>query len=489
MKTILSSVLMLLGGLSVQAQITIPSSTLPALGDKLRYSWAYDQGTFDMVTAPGFDLTWNFTGLTADENITEEYLSPSEGVYAARFPTANLMTRNAAGEERYFIVSASGLRELGFTKSTLFGEPFTVVYDYTWKGAFPDPGLNERFTPLNFFDTYARHASILEGYKFSEMPPALQNAWLAAGLTTTDSIRLRYSYDNFYSVNANGTLTIPGPNGEFPVLRMNTTQFSEGRVDAHVIPLGWLDITDLTMQYIPASIASIGIDTIGAHTFFNDVTKEEIARITLDSQGRPHHVRFKNNASPACFDPDLVNATLNDNPLAAGEYLASQTLQSAGRVATGTTVQFVAGLSIALQPGFKAEAGSAFTARIDNCPSNSALLSLTENSVVSPVSFQTDPPVSNDIPRLLKAEGRLNVYPNPVRTTAKIDYALSEPGPVWMGIADANGRLLIVLEQTEWQEAGNYSLDWTPTDSGPGTFYVLLKMNEGVVSKKLVLIK
>ena len=58
--------------------ITVPSTTLPALGDKLRYSWAYNQATFDMVTAPGFDLTWNFSGLTADENPTEEYLSPGQ---------------------------------------------------------------------------------------------------------------------------------------------------------------------------------------------------------------------------------------------------------------------------------------------------------------------------------------------------------------------------------------------------------------------------
>ena len=90
---------------------------------------------------------------------------------------------------------------------------------------------------------------------------------------------------------------------------------------------------------------------------------------------------------------------------------------------------------------------------------------------------------------MIKAEGRLSVYPNPLRTTAKIEYALSEPGPVWMTIADANGRLLQVLEQTDWKEAGSYALDWTPGDSSPGMFYELLKMSEGVVSRKMVLMK
>jgi hypothetical protein len=485
MKNILSSILMLLASLSLPAQITVPSSTLPALGDVLRYSWAYDQATFDMITPPGFDLTWDFSGLTADESISEVFMDPSLGQYAFRFPTANLMTRNAAGEERYYVVSSSGLKLIGWTENTLFGQAFTVVYDFTRNGKIPNGGLNERFTPLNFFDTYSQSANVLEGYRFNELPLALRNAYLAAGLTTTDSVRLRYSYNNFHSVNAYGTLTIPGQNGPYPVLRMGTTQYREGRIDGHVIPLGWLDITDITMQYFPASIASLGIDTTGLHTFFNDVTKEEIARITLDAQGRPHDVRFKNNAPAGCFDPDLVNATLNGNPIAAGNYAASQTITSAGRVAAGSTVNFTAGIGISLQPGFIAEAGSTFTAKVISCPANAAPLIVTEN----PAASLPRPVDEEHIPRLLSAEGRLSIYPNPVRTSARIDYTLPESGPLWMGLADVNGRLLQVLESTEWQEAGSHSLDWTSPDSSPGLFYVLLKTSEGVVSRKMVLIK
>ena len=102
------------------------------------------------------------------------------------------------------------------------------------------------------------------------------------------------------------------------------------------------------------------------------------------------------------------------------------------------------------------------------------------------------PPNSHEdehIPRLLSAEGRLNVYPNPVRTSAKIEYALSGPGPVWMGVLDANGRLLQVLQNAEWEEAGSHFLDWMPTEGNSGLFFLILKTAEGVVSKKMVLIK
>ncbi|MCB0630584.1 MAG: T9SS type A sorting domain-containing protein [Saprospiraceae bacterium] len=491
MKSFLLPLLALLSSLGLQAQITVTSSTLPAIGDKLRYSWAYNQATFGMITPPGFDEVWDFTVLTADESIEEVYIDPSLGQYAYRFPGANIMTKNAAGEERYFVVSGSGLRLIGWTENKLFGEPFTVVYDFTRDGRIPNAGINERFTPLNFFDTYAQNANILEGYKFYDLPPALVNAYLAAGLTTTDSIRLRYSYSNFQSVNASGTLTIPGPNPQpqYPVLRQNTTQYREGRVDAHVIPLGWLDITDLTMQYFPASIANLGVDTTGAHTFFNDVVKEEIARITLNAEGRPHDVRFKNNTPPSCFDPDLVNATLNGDPIAPGNYAASQTITSAGRVATLTTVQFTAGIQIALQPGFIAEAGSGFTAKVINCPAGAAPLVITEDQEIARAPFPIGPTGQENIPRLLSAEGRLSIYPNPVHHSAKIDYSLSGPGPVWVGISDMNGRLLQALKATDWQEAGEYSVNWMPANSSPGVYYALLKTNEGVVSKKMVLIR
>ncbi|PHN05749.1 T9SS type A sorting domain-containing protein [Flavilitoribacter nigricans] len=474
-------------GLLLQAQITITSSTLPALGDQLKYSWAYDQATFGMITPPGFDLSWDFSGLTADESLTETFLAPDGGQYVYRFPGANLMTQNAAGEERYYLVSGSGLKLKGWTENNLFGEPFNIVYDYTWKGRLPNGGLDERITPLNFFDSYSQSASLLEGFKFSELPPAIRNAYLAAGLTTTDSVRIRSSISTFYAVNAYGTATIPSPDlpVPYPVLRLAVTQYKETRMDAHVIPLGWLDITDLSMQYFPASAATLGIDTSGFHIFLNDLTREEIARITLDSQGRPHHVRFKNEAPPGCFNPDLVDPTIDDDPIPSGNYAASQTITSAGRVADGSTVEFLAGIQVTLEPGFIAEAGSSFKASVIDCSPTLARSGPGEEPEIKPYSI---PP--GDLPGKTGVAGHLNIYPNPVHTSASIAYHLSSPGPVWLGISDSRGRLLQELETTNWQTAGTHVLEWTPPDRiAPGLFLVSLKTNEGLISKKMVWIR
>jgi hypothetical protein len=132
--------------LTSTAQITVTSSTLPALGDTLRYQWAYNQATNAMVTPPGFDLSWDFTGVTPSVAYDEIYRPPGEGQFAARFPTAHMVVIDPSGE-RYYQVNSAGLYLLGHTEKELFGFPFNVVYENR-------SPFRERITPLNFFDIY-----------------------------------------------------------------------------------------------------------------------------------------------------------------------------------------------------------------------------------------------------------------------------------------------------------------------------------------------
>ncbi len=298
MKNIFLFLLGAIGSIGATAQITIPSSTLPALGDTLRYAWAYNQGTFAMVTPPGFDQSWNFAGLTPNALFDEIYRAPGQGQFAAKFPTADLLVIDSVGE-RYYQVNSSGLYLLGYTEKNLFGYPFNVVYRN-------NPIFKERFVPLNFFDIYQQSTNNLEGFRFVDLPAGLKAAYLAAGFTTMDSIRLRVAISKLFTVDAYGVAVVPGPapQPQYPVLRQKTTQYREIRVDGKVAPLGWLDITDLTRQYVPGSNATLGVDTTGSHIFYNDLTKAAIALLTLDAEGRPVHVRYKNNAPAVCTTID-----------------------------------------------------------------------------------------------------------------------------------------------------------------------------------------
>jgi hypothetical protein len=294
MKNIFISMLSMACYLSSPAQITVTSTTLPALGDTLRYQWAYNQATNDMVTPPGFDLSWDFTGVTPGVAYDEIYRPPGEGQFAARFPTAHMVVIDPSGE-RYYQVNSAGLYLLGHTEKELFGFPFNVVYKNL--GTF-----RERITPLNFFDIYVESTVNFEFFRFVDLPAGLQDAYKAAGLTTMDSIRLTVSYQHVMAVNATGIATVPGPlpQPQYPVLRQNSTIYRTSLLEGRVAPLGWVNITDLTMKNIPSSRDKLEWDTSGLQIFFNNVTKAEIARITIDAKGNPVHVRYKNNLPAAC---------------------------------------------------------------------------------------------------------------------------------------------------------------------------------------------
>jgi len=278
----------------LRAQITVPPATLPALGDVLHYGVAQNQANNSMITPPGFGISWDFSGLFTNLTYGEGYWSPAQGQFAAKFPTANLLVVEN-DEERYYQVTAAGLDLLGYTEKQLFGYPFTVLYQL-------HSAYRERIAPLNFFDVHATSTASISGFKFSELPPGLQAAYLAAGVNA-DSIRLRTSRSKIFSVDASGTLTIPGidPKPVYNVLRQKHTEYRERRVDAKVAPLGWLDITDITIQYVPGAISQLAIDTLGMHRFFDAVSKEIIFSFSIDAKGRPSgDVRYKNNLPVPC---------------------------------------------------------------------------------------------------------------------------------------------------------------------------------------------
>lgn len=67
------------------------------------------------------------------------------------------------------------------------------------------------------------------------------------------------------------------------------------------------------------------------------------------------------------------NLVLNENPIANGTYESESQILSAGRVASGSSVSFVAGTVIDLQDGFDAENGADFTAEISTSTTASSV--------------------------------------------------------------------------------------------------------------------
>ena len=62
-------------------------------------------------------------------------------------------------------------------------------------------------------------------------------------------------------------------------------------------------------------------------------------------------------------------------------------------------------------------------------------------------------------------------YPNPFGQTARIGYALAQPGTARLAVYDLLGREVAVLEDSR-REAGTFTATWTPSAQASGVYFV-----------------
>ncbi|MFH1120748.1 MAG: T9SS type A sorting domain-containing protein [Bacteroidota bacterium] len=80
----------------------------------------------------------------------------------------------------------------------------------------------------------------------------------------------------------------------------------------------------------------------------------------------------------------------------------------------------------------------------------------------------------------------LSVYPNPGRDDLKIAYILTDPSPVQVTICDMHGRVLYIYNENNIVPEGEYSLTPEFNTTGPGVLTVILRINSGILVKKII---
>lgn len=271
--------------LQLSAQITVPASIFPAAGDVLQYVQAANPGTaISLFTPPGFDQFWDLSALTPASAFEVSYRPASEGNFSDAFPTATMVVSSGTDED-YYRSSSTKFELLGRASTTVGGLPLNAIY-------YNIPVFAERHAPLNVFDIFPQSTSNFLAWSFSEIP---NGAFSLPAFP--DSVRFRISKQFIETVDAWGTLRLPGalPQSEFSVLRLKRTLYREQRIDAKIPPLGWLDVTDDVIQSGLAWAPLFGVDTVVTHHYFNDVSKEEIAVLTFNNaQNAVISVVYKN---------------------------------------------------------------------------------------------------------------------------------------------------------------------------------------------------
>ena len=142
----------------------------------------------------------------------------------------------------------------------------------------------------------------------------------------------------------------------------------------------------------------------------------------------------------------------------AGRYeeQAIETIEAVNIVGMGTTVDYTAGQSVALLPGFEAKAGSVFTAEI------------------KPVTGKREVSL------------QLKAFPNPFEESTTIQYTLPADGKVTVWVIDLQGKVVDQLLKGENQAAGEHKLEWKPKAVPVGVYNPIVEVDNQRVIGRLV---
>lgn len=177
-----------------------------------------------------------------------------------------------------------------------------------------------------------------------------------------------------------------------------------------------------------------------------------------------------------------VMVEINNHPIPSGMHQANNTISSEGMIPSGEPlVTFQAGSVIILEPGFHAQAGSQFIAKIDSCG-------------VSPSGILPEMPATarqlTSIPTIEQPKTiDLNIFPNPFRQQTQIGIQLPQRERISLLVYDGYGRLVRSFYLNEWQEAGDYQVTFEANEFVSGVFTVVLQTRNDLVSKRVILVR
>lgn len=302
--------LALLSALSLHAtaQITISAATFPVVGDTFRYAIDLDpSSSIDFITPPGGNQLWDFSGLKFSQTNQTIFLPPAQGTGFSSFPGADLLTKVQGGAETYFNVTTGAntrVELMGFVGGG------TIPFAPNALGRFT-PALVDRRAPLTYGSASALTSNLTIPFSVNDLPPFFDT--LISGVPGgqfVDSIRVKVRFDLVDTVDAWGSLKIPGLAIPIPVLREKQVEKSTTTMEARVAPIPtfgtWIDIT----TFLGGSGFGnfLGADSSVTFRYLSDVHKEELVAVTANfALDTIQTVRFKNIAVLTSA-PDVADA-------------------------------------------------------------------------------------------------------------------------------------------------------------------------------------
>lgn len=177
-----------------------------------------------------------------------------------------------------------------------------------------------------------------------------------------------------------------------------------------------------------------------------------------------------------CSTTDLI---LQNEANKSTTYTASETILSTSLIKPDSIVNYIAGSSILLKSGFQAKTGSSFRALIIDC---------------TPILNLHNLPSSLSLVNKLAPDNKINekinfdISPNPTSDQTTINFSIPSQQLVKLGIYDASGMLLNVIDKGELKE-GNYSEKLTSLKLKNGIYYITLYADQSIKTEPLIIIE
>lgn len=168
------------------------------------------------------------------------------------------------------------------------------------------------------------------------------------------------------------------------------------------------------------------------------------------------------------------NISVEGNPIASDNYGSNKSLTSTGKVNSGSTVNFRSGDMVRLQPGFRANQGSFFRAKANECVCSGILANITQHNPYRISYDSSKQKSSNSISTLGKK--LLGVYPNPTTNkSTTIEYNVEKKGMVRIYIMNSLGMHVRDLVFDYNHLANKYLLQVDLSDLASGFYYIAYK--------------
>jgi N-acetylmuramoyl-L-alanine amidase len=224
-------------------------------------------------------------------------------------------------------------------------------------------------------------------------------------------------------------------------------------------------LTVLTGNNAPGCLNEIGfVDSSDETKLLSDSWRNKFAQA--------YQVALSTDLNKQCTGGCVASRTFTST-ISSGVYTSSGTITASAGLASGATVVFDAGGSVALKPGFSASYGNgnSFTAKLGGC---SAVAASGDESLFADVSNEP--------------EDDMTIYPNPSSGEVNISFTLSEATDVTIRIFNDKGIKVDEPATQRQYAAGNHIISWNANKQHPGgAYYCAFESNGKTMTRKLLI--